>query len=131
MKEFKITRENVIDVLEVLVNRVDCFTDIRREDGTYIVKYYYTLPDPSNYAQNIEYRPEGRGEEISDAVQSIVDQMQQTLDTRIKMGGENRLKDWQIDLEMNLSSALGLLRHVSREEFQKRHPNFPGVKTNA
>jgi hypothetical protein len=134
MREFKITPENALDVLQILVNyeeKVSCIKQTRLE-GTeypgYEVHFQYGLPRDiisasPGFWNKVTFV--GAGEDIVAAIQDIVNQMLRFFeDDRFKTD----LRDYKIEFEMNLASALGLLKRVSREEFLAKHPNFPGGK---
>jgi hypothetical protein len=118
MREFKITRNNVIDVFEIFVNLSDRVSSIRQIPSgkgppIYEVKFEYHLPERfiSEGAGLCRYTTfTGCGEEISAAVQDIVNQIQEFFgDHRRK----DELIDYQIEFEMKIASALGLLKRVS------------------
>jgi hypothetical protein len=133
MREFKITPENVLDVISILVNYEDKISikQTNMEGSTYPcyeVRLQDSLPrdiisaSPGFWNKIIFV---GVGEDIAGAVQDLVNQMQKFFeDDRFK----TELRDYRIEFEMNLASALGLLKRVSREEFLAKHPNFPGGK---
>jgi len=133
MREFKITSENVLDVIGILVNYEDKIsikqTNIGGSDYPgYEVRLQDLLPhdiisaSPGFWNKVVFV---GIGEDIVGAVQDLVNRMQEFFeDPRFKTD----LRDYRIEFEMNLASALGLLKPVSREEFLKQHPNFPGGK---
>jgi hypothetical protein len=133
MREFKITPENVLDVISILVNYEDKIsikqTHIEGLDYPgYEVRLQDSLPRDIISASPGFWNKVmfvGVGEDIVGAVQDLVNHIQKFFeDSRFK----DDLKDYRIEFEMNLASALGLLKRVSREEFLAKHPNFPGGK---
>jgi hypothetical protein len=125
MREFKITREKLLNVLEILINYVDCVTRIIQSPEGYTVEFLFELPDPDDYSKDIEYQLTGKGDDIVSAMQSIVDQMQMIITERLE-GGETRLIDWLIEFEVNMAYALGNTKRVCQKDRLKNTETLSG-----
>ena len=119
--KFEITAENVLDVLQVLVNyeeKISCIKQTNIEGSEYPgyeVHFEYLLPHDlistsPGFWNKVTFV--GVGEDIVEAVQDVINRMQIWFeDDRFK----TELSDYKIEFEMNIASALGLLKKSTKK----------------